>query len=196
MTEGYSISSFNNNIKLAILHLPDYAVFTGLSGKRELEKSATLFLLEKLFNKPLQLEYNTEGKPQLKEEKCHISISHSHDKLVIICNTECNTGVDVELIRDKVLKIKDKFLSAVELEEAKDNVEKLIIYWAAKETLYKVYGLKEVEFAKHLYVNPFELKQQGELVGEINLENFRKKFNLHYEKLEDYMLVYVLNEFK
>ncbi|MBP7809946.1 MAG: 4'-phosphopantetheinyl transferase superfamily protein [Bacteroidia bacterium] len=196
MTEGYSISSINNNIKLAILHLPDYAVFTGLSAKRELEKSATLFLLEKLFNKQVQLEYNAEGKPLLREEKCHISISHSHDKLVIICNTQCDTGVDVELVRDKVLKIKDKFLSDIELEEAKDNVEKLIIYWAAKETLYKVYGLKEVEFAKHLYVNPFELKAVGELIGEINLESFRKKFNLHYEKLEDYMLVYVLDELK
>ena len=196
MTEGYSISSINNNIKLAVLHLPDYAVFTGLSGKRELEKSATLFLLERLFNKHLQLEYNAEGKPLLRGETCHISISHSHDKLVIICNTKEATGVDVELIRDKVLKIKDKFLSAVELEEAKDNVEKLIIYWAAKETLYKVYGLKEVEFAKHLYVHPFELKVEGKLIGEINLESFRKKFNLHYEKLEDYMLVYVLDELK
>ncbi len=196
MTEGYSISSITNNIKLAIIHLPDYAVFTGLSGKRELEKSATSFLLEKLFNKPLQLEYNAEGKPQLREEKCHISISHSHDKLVIICNTLCDTGVDVELIRDKVLKIKNKFLSVVELEEAKDNVEKLIIYWAAKETLYKVYGLKEVEFAKHLFIHPFTLNPAGTLIGEINLESFRKKFNLHYERLEDYMLVYVLNELK
>lgn len=196
MTEGYSISSITNNIKLAILHLPDYTAFTGLSRKRELEKSATLFLLEKLFNKPVKLEYNTEGKPLLREEACHISISHSHDKLVIICNTQCDTGIDVELIRDKVLKIKDKFLSAIELEEAKDNVEKLIIYWAAKETLYKVYGLKEVEFAKHLNVHPFELKAEGMLVGEINLESFRKKFNLHYEKLEDYMLVYVLDELK
>jgi 4'-phosphopantetheinyl transferase len=178
------------------VHLPDYSAFTGVTGKRELEKNATAFLLEKLFGKTVDLKYNSEGKPQLNSESCHISISHSHDKLVIICNTKDDTGVDVELIRDKVLKIKDKFLSQAELEEAKDNVEKLILYWAAKETLYKVYGLKEVEFAKHLFVHPFELKATGTLTGELNLESFRKKFNLHYEKLEDYMLVYVLNEFK
>jgi 4'-phosphopantetheinyl transferase len=178
------------------VHLPDYSAFTGVTGKRELEKNATVFLLEKLFGKTVDLRYNSEGKPQLNSEGCHISISHSHDKLVIICNTKDDTGVDVELIRDKVLKIKDKFLSQAELEEAKDNVEKLILYWAAKETLYKVYGLKEVEFAKHLFVHPFDLKSTGTLTGELNLESFRKKFNLHYEKLEDYMLVYVLNEFK
>lgn len=196
MTCLFSIREINKNTRLGLLHLPDYSAFTGVVAKRELEKNATAFLLEKLFNKTVHLKYNSEGKPQLDSETCHISISHSHDKLVIICNTQCDTGVDVELIRDKVLKIKDKFLSTVELEEAKDNIEKLIIYWAAKETLYKVYGLKEVEFAKHLFVYPFELQPQGQLVGAINLESFRKKFNLHYEKLEDYMLVYVLDELK
>lgn len=196
MTEGYSISSINNNIKLAILHLPDYAVFTGISGKRELEKAATSFLLEKLLNKQVSLEYSKEGKPELRQEKCHISISHSHDKLVIIYNSREATGIDIELIRDKVLKIKDKFLSQQELIEADNNVEKLIIYWAAKESLYKLYGLKEVEFIKHLHVQPFELKTKGSLTGEINLESFEKKFNLHYEKLEDYMLVYVLDELR
>lgn len=192
----FSIREIDENTRLGLLHLPDYSVFTGVTGKRELEKNATAFLLEKLFGTAVNLSYNSEGKPQLHSEGCHISISHSHDKLVIICNTKYDTGVDVELIRDKVLKIKDKFLSAVELDEAKDNVEKLIIYWAAKETLYKVYGLKEVEFAKHLFVHPFSVKEKGTLTGEINLESFRKKFNLHYEKLEDYMLVYILNEVK
>lgn len=192
----FSIRKIDENTRLGLLHLPDYSAFTGVTGKRELEKDATAFLLGKLFGKTVDLSYNPEGKPQLKQENCHISISHSHDKLVIICNTNYDTGVDVELIRDKVLKIKDKFLSKTELEEAKDNVEKLIIYWAAKETLYKVYGLKEVEFAKHLFIAPFELQSQGLLVGAINLDSFRKKFNLHYEKLEDYMLVYVLNELK
>ena len=192
----FSIREIDTNTRLGLLHLPDYSTFTGVTGKRELEKNATVFLLEKLFSKTVNLSYNAEGKPELKEEGCHISISHSHDKLVIICNTKCDTGIDVELIRDKVLKIKDKFLSPIELDEAKDNVEKLIIYWAAKETLYKVYGLKEVEFAKHLLVHPFELNAQGTLTGEINLESFRKKFNLHYEKLEDYILVYVLNELR
>ena len=192
----FSIREINKDTRLGLLHLPDYSVFTGVTTKRELEKNATAFLLEKLFGKPVNLTYNEEGKPQLKEETCHISISHSHDKLVIICNTQCDTGIDVELIRDKVLKIKDKFLSVPELDEAKNNVEKLIIYWAAKETLYKIYGLKEVEFTKHLFVHPFTLHETGTLTGEIYLESFRKKFNLHYEKLEDYMLVYVLNELK
>lgn len=181
-------------MRLGVLHLPDFAAFTGNLAKRELEKKGTVFLLEKLFNKVVELSYNTEGKPEIQKENCHISISHSHDKLVIMCNQQSPTGVDIELIRDKVLKIKDKFLSSIELKEAADNVDKLIIYWAAKEALYKLYSLKEVEFIKHLYVQPFELKTEGLLVGEIRLESFNKKLSLHYEKLEDYMLVYSIEE--
>lgn len=177
-------------MRLGMLHLPDFTVFTDISSKRELEKKGTAFLLEKLFNKEVLLSYNTHGKPEVENENCHISISHSHDKLVIMCNQQSPTGIDIELIRDKVLKIKDKFLSKAELKDAGENTNKLIIYWAAKEALFKYYSLKEVEFIKHLFIQPFELKTEGILVGEIRLESFNKKLDLHYEKLEDYMLVY------
>jgi len=104
------------------------------------------------------------------------------------------TGIDIELIRDKVLKIQDKFLSDDEIRDAENNVDKLILYWGAKETLFKLYGLKEIVFADHLFIHDFELKNQGLLTAEIRLETFHKKLSLHYEKLEDYMLVYVLEE--
>jgi 4'-phosphopantetheinyl transferase len=182
------------NFMVGILQLPDFAALSGLTAKREIEKKATLFLLEKLFNKSIQLCYSKEGKPYIENESAHISISHSHDKLAVIRNDNAATGIDIELIRDKVLKIKDKFLSEDELRDAGDDVEKLILYWAAKEALYKLYGLKEVEFAKHLRIENFTPRMRGDFFGSIRLANFNKKYLLHYEKLEDYMLVYVLNE--
>ncbi len=188
------IRKINENLQLGILHLPDFTVFTGITAKRELEKKATVFLLQKLFHKTVELSYNADGKPELPQENCHISISHSHDKLVIICNKLVPTGIDIELIRDKVLKIQDKFLSDLEIRDAKNNVEKLILYWGAKETLFKLYSLKEIVFADHLFIHDFELKSEGLLMAEIRLGTFHKKLSLHYEKLEDYMLVYVLEE--
>jgi 4'-phosphopantetheinyl transferase len=176
------------------LQLPDFAKVNQLSSKRDIEKKGSLFLLEKLFNKPVKLCYTELGKPYVEGDQGHISISHSHDKLAIIKNKQEATGVDIELIRDKVLKIRDKFLSEKELEETGTNVEKLIVYWATKEALYKLFGLKDVEFAKHLQVKNFELEAIGQIEGRIRLESFDKKYLLHYEKMEDYMLVYVLNE--
>lgn len=190
----YHISSINNHTCLGTLHLPDYAILKKLEAKRDIEKSATSFLLEKLFSTKVDLQYTAEGKPFLKDKNCHISITHSHDKLAIIVNERYETGIDIELIRDKVLKIKHKFLSEQELTDADNDVQKLITYWGCKEALYKLYGKKEVDFIKNLFVYKFENKDYGETTGEIKIGNFIKKINLHYEKTEEYMLVYTLNE--
>jgi len=190
------VKKINENLQLGLLKLPEYAAVKGLGTKRDVEKSGTRYLLSQLLGKEVEPDYTPEGKPFLNSEKCHISISHSHDRLAILVNTREHTGVDIELIREKVLKVKHKFLNKSEIKAVGDNIEKLIVYWGAKESLYKVYGLKEVDFARHLAVEDFDLDVEGELQGEIRLENLHKKYRLRYEKLEDYMLVYVLNELK
>jgi 4'-phosphopantetheinyl transferase len=190
----YNVQKISDLISLGTLDLAAFAGKEGLEAKREIERAGTAFLLNKLFNSDVELDYTSLGKPFIKGRKAHISISHSHDRLAIVVNTAAETGVDIELIRDKVLKIKNKFLSEKELLDVNDNVDKMIIYWACKEALYKIYGLKEVEFIANLLIEDFKLENSGEIKGKIKMGNFNKKYLLHYEKLDDYMLVYVLNE--
>jgi phosphopantetheinyl transferase len=141
-----------------------------------------------------QLFYNNEGKPYLEGKSSYISISHSHQFLAIIINEFEATGIDIEVIRDKVLKIKHKFLSKTELLDANDDIEKLLIYWSAKETLYKIYGLKEVNFIEHLFVKPFTKHNLGSIIGEIKLKDFTETFHLNYQLLDDNVLVYALKK--
>ena len=162
--------------------------------KRELESLGKNFLLAQLTSNTTQLTYDDKGKPHLANDSRHLSISHSHDRLVIIINEKEETGIDIELLRDKVLKIKHKFLSSSELSDANDDIEKLLIYWAAKETLYKIYGLKEVDFIKHLAVEPFMKQTHGILKGFINLSNFNASFELNYQLVDNYALVYALKK--
>lgn len=190
----YQISSIAPHIQLGILHLPDYEILMKLEAKREIEKGGTRFLLEKLFKEPIDLQYTPEGKPYLNNKNCHISITHSHDKLAIIVNEQNETGIDIELIREKVIKIQHKFLSPQELLDANNETQKLITYWACKEALYKLFSKKEVDFIANLFVNKFDNNDRGETIGEIKIANFNKKINLHYEKTGEYMLVYTLNE--
>ncbi len=160
--------------------------------KREIEKAGSLFLLEEMLKtKAFSLEYHPTNKPYLKNRKEHISISHSHDKLAVIINERENTGIDIELMRDKVLKIQHKFLNENEIKFAKDQVEKLITIWAAKEAMYKVYGLKELDFIKNLFVEKFE---DSVIFGKIDNGNFKKQYRLVSETIDDYKMVYVLNE--
>ena len=60
--------------------------------------------------------------------------------------------------------------------------------------IYKIYGLKEVDFIEHLFVKTFTKHNLGTIIGEINLINFKASFHLNYQILDDYVLVYALNK--
>ncbi len=83
--------------------------FNGM--KSELHQRAFLSVRKLLQLKgytDFDLEYDQFGKPHLKDGK-HISISHSHEYATIIISDEI-TGIDIELQRDKIIRIADKFV--------------------------------------------------------------------------------------
>lgn len=179
-------------VTIGILDLKAFSQMHLDLSKRELEKAGSQFLLRELLKTDdFILSYTAQNKPFLKDKAQHISISHSHNKLAIIINENENTGIDIELIRDKILKIQHKFLSQEELAFAKDNIEKLITIWAAKEVLYKVYGLKELDFIANLFIEKFD----GDIIiGKIDCGSLKKHYKLKSETIDGYKMVYVLNE--
>lgn len=188
------LREINQDITLGLLDLKAYSANEGTNVKREIERAGTRFLLSQLTKNPeIELSYTAQNKPYLNNSNTHISISHSHDKLAIICNKRENTGVDIELIRDKVKNVQHKFLSERELVLSGGDPETLITFWAAKEALYKVYGLKEVEFIKNLLLYNHTATT---LEGQIKLEGLDKRYKLLHEKIGEYKLVYVLNEIR
>jgi 4'-phosphopantetheinyl transferase len=188
------VFNIQEGLFFGILDLKAFSLQHQEVSNREIETLGKNFLLAHLTSDTTQLIYDDKGKPHLANDSRHLSIPHSHDRLVIIINEKEETGIDIELLRDKVLKIKHKFLSISELSDANDDVEKLLIYWAAKETLYKIYGLKEVDFIKHLAVDPFMKQTHGKLNGFINLSNFNASFELNYQLVDNYALVYALKK--
>jgi 4'-phosphopantetheinyl transferase len=137
------VFNIKEGLYFGLLNLNEFSIEYNLTVKRDIETQGKNYLINKLLDKDVEIKYDDKGKPYLAKDNRHISISHSHNKLAIIINEHESTGIDIELIRDKVLKIKHKFLSESELKDANDDVDKLLIYWAAKETLYKIYGLLE-----------------------------------------------------
>lgn len=187
-----NVKNIGPDITIGVLDLGLFSKRQPHLQKREQEKAGSYFLLcELLQTNNIDLAYTSTNKPFLAERTEHISISHSHDKLAVIINKVENTGIDIELIRDKVLKVRHKFLTKTEADFAKDDVEKLITIWAAKEAMYKVYGLKEMDFKAHLSVEPFK---EDVIFGKINNANFNKSYKLMRETIDDYKMVYVLNE--
>jgi 4'-phosphopantetheinyl transferase len=180
------------SISIGLLDLEAFSAQNNLLVKREQEKAGTLFVLGRLFaGEAPELRYTEQNKPYLAGRKEHISISHSHNRLVMIVNRQANTGIDIELVRDKVLAIRHKFLNPREAAFAGTDVQKLITIWAAKEAMYKCYGLKQLDFKAHLSVMDFD---SSVIFGKIETQEFRREFHLISERIDDYMLVYILNE--
>ena len=74
----------------------------------------------------------------------------------------------------------------------------LTLYWCAKESLYKLYGKKNLRFKENLFVEPFEYLGKGKIKAEIILDSMKSKYILRYEKIssgdKNYMFTYVVNE--
>ncbi len=190
----FKIDQINDAIRIARLDLAAFAAENKVDKKRDAETEGIKYLLNKLFReREAKLAYTENKKPYLEGETTHISISHSHDKLVIIANAKESTGIDVELVREKVKNIQHKFLNDDELLFANQNAETLTTLWAAKEAIYKAYGLKEVDFKKNIFIEEFN-QNENNFFGKIELPNFKKRYLLTREKTENYILVYILNE--
>ena len=126
-----------------------------------------------------------------------ISISHSYDWLAVLFSFNgIDIGVDVEKVRDKILNIKDKFLSKKELQHLKDAlVEKYTIYWGAKEAIYKTLEIAGLNFAEQIFIEDFIYSHTGgKICAIVSTSNSEKKHTLHYQVLNNYILVYTNNK--
>lgn len=161
-----------------------------------LQRAAILHLLEivpELKNR--KLSKDVYGRPLLEGiAEGHFSVAHSGNCAGFYYDPHTSTGLDIELIRPKVTGILDKFLSETEKEDATSEhmPAKAIVYWCAKETLYKRYGKKAIHFKSDLAVAPFSYKEEGILKCRFTREGLPEgEFLVKYERKEDYMISYI-----
>jgi 4'-phosphopantetheinyl transferase len=188
------VEHIDERLSLGMLDLQGFKSDFRLEEKREIERRGTHFLLKKmLVSEQVEVMYNEFRQPFLKGRNEHISISHSHQWLAISIHQTDETGVDVEMIREKVINIKHKFCCDEELEFAQNDIDKLTLLWTCKEAIYKVHGKKELEF-KNIKIDEFVVNAQGELTGCIHFDSHVRTYKLMYRKFDGYFLALILNE--
>jgi len=124
---------------------------------------------------------NKNGKPFLYNSPLHISYSHTEQFAAAIIHTEKPCGIDMEHIQEKMMRVSARFLSEKELESTGEDLEKICIYWCAKEAMYKLYNLRDTEFKGNLKVTSFEKLHRGELEGIIHVGSFLSKTDVKYQ---------------
>jgi phosphopantetheinyl transferase len=144
------------------------------------------------------VEYDSMGKPYLAGSDRHISVTHSGDLAAVIMSCRGAVGIDLERVRPKIERVKERFLSAEELEAAGSPPDAglLTMAWCAKEALYKLYGQRNLDFRSQMRIRLPERLMECAFEGEVNFKGETNVFRLQSRLLEQHILVYVSESVK
>lgn len=165
-------------------------------GKRTLHWLATRVLLRYLLRTSdyIACPSDENGKPYLPDYPYEISLTHSYEYAGVLISNGGPCGLDLEIIKQKIVRIKEKFLSPQELDFiAPDNIEQLYACWCAKEAVYKLQGNKGVSFLDNMRIQPFTYKPQGVMTLELTKDGVSRPYQVYYERFQEYMLGYVVS---
>jgi phosphopantetheinyl transferase len=140
------------------------------------------------------IQYDESGKPFLNNGLKHISVTHSGRFSALIASTKKSVGIDMEQMSPKIFKVAHKFLNDCELRIVFSEyaMEGLYVIWAAKEALFKLYGKRDIQFREDIRIFPFEFLGQGTIKGEITGKDETRFYEISYQTLENYILVYAV----
>lgn len=141
------------------------------------------------------LYYTKKGKPHLKNGR-HISITHSFIFSALVISDQ-EVGIDIEKNREKIKIIKHKFVNIESgfINTHDDLVEQLTVIWGAKESLYKIYPYSGLTFKNDIDIDSFKITDK-KTTGWIKTTDWNKKYDIRYEQLENFTLVYALDILK
>ena len=146
--------------------------------KRKDQSIAAKILLNNILQKKTTIFYN--GKAPYCKEISNISITHS-DNYAAILLSEKKIGIDLQKEEQKIIMLKNKFLSK-EREKNNYSIEDLHFIWTAKEALYKTLNGLTCSIKDNIYI---EKKMKK---GYFIKNNVKIEYNLESKKINDLYL--------
>ena len=189
-----SIEELRSNL---ILNKEEIDFYNKLNkGKRNLHWLSSRVLLRKLLETDnfIGVRGDSHGKPHLINFDFELSITHSFEHAAVIISKK-RVGIDIEIIKNKILNIATKFMNPEELDflTESDKIRQMYVIWCAKESIYKLNGKKELHFKEHIYIEPFDYLKNGNITAKIIKTRFVKKFQIYYQEFNGYMFTYVID---
>lgn len=194
---------FRENLPLSAEEEAELAAYKGI---RQLEWLAVRYLLHRLTGAPARLPLRKDAfsKPFFPGHQ-HLACSLSHSRGLVgamLVETDLEDqpddeaspnhpyGIDLQMMVDKMNILAPKFLSTAEAEFVAAHPPAICtdlnhIFWTSKESLYKAYGLKALDFGGNMYVHPFEWDgRSGTARATIEKDDYRQDFQLWFEKMQ------------
>ena len=169
-----------------------------MKGHRKLEWLAGRWLLHQMSGRSLRGACIKDefGKPHLEGSLYQISISHSREMASVMAAPR-SVGLDIQKLVGKIERLAHKYMRPEELDSLHPDtrLEHLHVYWGAKESLYKAYGRRQLDFREHIHIDPFAYDlEKGRCTGRVEKGDYCAYFDLYYEKIRDFILVYAFED--
>jgi phosphopantetheinyl transferase len=144
----------------------------------------------------IELSKDPYNKPSLlvDQEAFFVSISHSFDRAAVIVSPLLPVAIDLEKLDHRIERVQHKFAATEELEMIAESYrrEMLTVIWSAKETMYKLYGKKEVDFRREIRVDPFTWDPAGfALSARLSKGETELQAEVNVQVEDDYVLTWV-----
>jgi phosphopantetheinyl transferase len=168
------------------------------SNSRKLEFLSVRALLSELIGKEAQIVYNKNNKPFLKDGSRFISISHSYKLTAILLSTNEKVGIDLEYMSSNIAALAFKFINRKEkvTKELEERKYHLYIHWCAKEALYKICDKEGISIRNNITIEPFIVKEAGEIKGRVLTNKINESFDLYYSRYDNYAIVWTKKNYE
>ena len=139
---------------------------------RRLEWLSVRALLFRLLGEHKEVCYLPSGKPYLADYSYFISISHTKGYVAVILSDKVSVGIDIEQYGQRVHRVAHKYMR----EDEPVRLYKEDAAWS----LFKCMDTDEVDFRRHLHIEPFELQEQGDFTAHEYRTERKRCFRIHY----------------
>jgi phosphopantetheinyl transferase len=145
----------------------------------------------------LPILYDEAGKPYLTDKNWHVSVTHTDNFAGVILSEKVRVGIDMEKVRPRIDKVKEKFLGENELNAIpKDkSLDYLTLAWCAKEALYKLYGFRSLDFRENMMLRLPGNLEESCFYGRVLLHGKDTQYKLFQERQGDLFTVWVAENF-
>lgn len=180
--------------KKLLIHKDEEAIISKLSPRKLLEWLSSRYLLHLMSGRLERGAFikDIHGKPHLVNSDHHVSISHSNDQVAVIASKSV-VGIDIQHYVTKIYRIRHKFVNDIELQGIQEDklLESLHVIWGAKESLYKAYGKRRLDFKKNIFISDLDLSADtGQFYGRVIKDTYDKRFKIYFRLFKNYTLVY------
>lgn len=118
----------------------------------------------------------------------HVGVTHTKGYAALMLSKSCDVACDIEHFRDRVERIKSKFLRK---DEKADDLDSLLVHWCGKETVYKLFPEDNLQFSQ-MRVGPFSTMSDWAC----EVENMKRgeKVRVDFELTMQFVLTYAFRK--